>query len=850
MTQTLFPHINHALVPKTHPSMYLTHKYWARKPHNVVAEYIEHYSKTDEIVLDPFVGSGVTLLEALRIGRRAIGFDLDPLSILTMQVTAESIDVSKFDQAFDSIKADLESEINQLYKFPCPSCKKQSIITYVVWSYIINCPICKKRVLMAEVKRPKGKRQNIYKCLYCKQEFSYANVPIMGEQPIFLRAWCPNCKQVSKVNNPELELPTVQLSNVWYPKIRFSYNEDRPFTTKRRANTIEELFTERNLYALALLHARAVKIEDEVARRAILFVFSSMVPQASRLVPWRRGFLTGGPAWTVPEYLILPVHCEFNVWSRFENRFHSMRRGIENRNECLPPKLEYVESFDELQNRGQYLIDRINAIELSSVIPPNSVDYVFTDPPYGGAIQYFELDLIRVAWLLGKENGDVIDQWWKEEITINRGQEKNFEYYHKMLSASFSEIYKVLKPGRFLTVTFHSTDIDVWNSIIMAVRLAGFELEKIIYQPPAVRSAKASLQPYGSAVGDYYIRFRKAERERAEGMEEHGDSNKYRRVVIETAKRIIAQRVEATPFTFILNGIIPELDKQGVFFVDKRGSKGIEEVLKDRLNIDFILKPIVDKAGNVIGQGWWFKDPSSIPYLETTPLSERVEKLVINILNNRVKVSFDDVLQEVFITFPNALTPNTQSVKEVLEEYASRTPDKKWMLKPKFKERMNEHDIIVKNLADLGTRFDFSVHADIDSYRKASFPFDVENQDRVKNIDVIWYSGKQAVAIFEIENTTGITEAIVRGGNIKGGFVLRVLVMPEERIRLIRRKVLEPILKEQIVKYDWRLLTYGELQTFLNKYKKKQPKLDWLRARMVKLADFRREVQESIQKFV
>jgi len=830
--------------------MYLTHKYWARKPHNVVGEYIEHYSKTGEMVLDGFVGSGVTVFETIRLGRRAIGFDLDPLSIMAVNVTIQTTDVAALEKCFEAIRADMQGIVDELYNFECPECREKGIIRYVVWSYVVDCPICRKSITMAQATRPKGKRQNIYKCPHCNHEFSYANVPISGEEPILLEVWCSHCKKAFRVNNPKLEPPRVELDKVWYPKVRFTYNHTKPFVTKRRAGGIEELYTERNLYALGLLYNRISKIEDKVCREALLFVFSSMVPQASRLVPWRRGFLTGGPAWTVPEYLILPVHCEFNVWSRFENRFRSMKRGVENRNERLPLNVRGALSFEQLRHdEGQYYAKRLNAIELTREIPPNSIDYVFTDPPYGGAIQYFELDLMRVAWILGKEYGDTIEQWWKEEITISRGQGKDFDYYHKMLSASFAQIYKVLKPGHFLTITFHSTDIDVWNSIIIAVKLAGFDLEKIIYQPPAVRSAKASLQPYGSAVGDYYIRFRKPERERELG-EEKGDRNKYRHVVLEAAKKIIARRGEPTPIGFILNGIIPELDRQGVFFVDKRGSKGIEEVLKDRLNIDFVLAPIVDKTGSVVGQGWWFKEPSSIPYLETVPLSERVEKVVINMLNDRVKLPFDDVLQEVFITFPNALTPNTQSVREVLEEYASRTPDKQWMLKPKFKERISQHDEIVKDLAELGKRFCFEVHADIDGYRMNSFPFEVENEGRVTKIDVVWFSGKRVMAEFEVENTTSITEAIVRGGNIKEESILRTLVVPEERNRLLRRKVLEPILREQIVKYGWRCLSYEDLYSFLTKYRRKKPELTAFKSLMVKLEDFKTEAQGSIKDFL
>ena len=88
-------------------------------------------------------------------------------------------------------------------------------------------------------------------------------------------------------------------------------------------------------------------------------------------------------------------------------------------------------------------------------------------------------------------------------------KEKDFGFYHKMLKTSFEEVYRVLKHGSWLTVTFHNTSIRIYNSIIKAVVLAGFDLEKIVYQPPAKRGAKQQLQPYGSAVGDYYIRFQK-----------------------------------------------------------------------------------------------------------------------------------------------------------------------------------------------------------------------------------------------------------------------------------------------------------------------------------------------------
>jgi predicted methyltransferase len=88
---TKVEHVDYAISPQAHTPMYLMHKFWARKPHNVVGEYIEHYSKKGEIVLDPFVGSGVTAIEALKRGRKAIATDLDPMATFITRINRENL---------------------------------------------------------------------------------------------------------------------------------------------------------------------------------------------------------------------------------------------------------------------------------------------------------------------------------------------------------------------------------------------------------------------------------------------------------------------------------------------------------------------------------------------------------------------------------------------------------------------------------------------------------------------------------------------------------------------------------------------------------------------------------------
>src|SRR5437762_5856943 len=59
---------------------YGVHPYFTRRPANVVRAYIERYSREDDVVLDPFGGTGVTAIEAFLLGRHAIQNDLNPFA--------------------------------------------------------------------------------------------------------------------------------------------------------------------------------------------------------------------------------------------------------------------------------------------------------------------------------------------------------------------------------------------------------------------------------------------------------------------------------------------------------------------------------------------------------------------------------------------------------------------------------------------------------------------------------------------------------------------------------------------------------------------------------------------------
>lgn len=97
----------------------------------------------------------------------------------------------------------------------------------------------------------------------------------------------------------------------------------------------------------------------------------------------------------------------------------------------------------------------------------HSVDYIFVDPPFGGNLMYSELNFLWEAWL-----GVFTDN--RPEAVVNKTQGKGLPEYQALMEACFREFYRVLKPGRWMTVEFHNSQNRVWNAIQEALQRAGF----------------------------------------------------------------------------------------------------------------------------------------------------------------------------------------------------------------------------------------------------------------------------------------------------------------------------------------------------------------------------------------
>ncbi len=563
-----------------HRPMYLMHKFFARKQANVIRKYIKLHSSEQDVVLDPFCGSGVMIGESLRLKRHAIGIDINPVSIFISKNTLTFVSPDLILDEFNRVRFEVAKEIESLYRSTCRICELPINAICLTWNHSelvdirYNCP-------------KDGKR-----------------IDLVNDYDLQLIDFIANNKD-SRFFKKNGE------SKFWFPKLPLVYPDGTPFLKREHYNNIPELFTPRNLISLAKLFSSIQKCSNPQLKESLLFGFSSIVHLASKMVPVRpsRPFSS---AWVQQSYWSVPNFMESNVWSLFD-RAITGKQGLLNAKIDLKQsidKIQYKSDINELfqkQNSQIPIYTLINSsLEKLKNIPDESIDYVITDPPYGHSIQYGELLFLWGAWLnLVDEYTTVLSQ----ELIENSHQNKTIADYENHLFIIFKEIFRVLKPSKWLTVTFHNPQLKYRTILYRCAILSGFSLEEIHYQPPARPSAKSLLQPFGSLSGDYIFRFKKPKNAINKDFQLISE-DQFEKIVVNLVYKIIKEYKTPIPFTLIQNSLDPKLYKK-LYEHDMLLTfhpKKIESILSKHLGNLFVLSDIKWKitANKEVSMKGWF----------------------------------------------------------------------------------------------------------------------------------------------------------------------------------------------------------------------------------------------------
>lgn len=483
--------------------VYLAHSYHTKVPHPAIMRYILHYTEPGDIVFDGFSGTGMTGVAANNCEfpdpetkhsieqewentyhikpkwgkRHAICTDLSPIATFIASNYNTPIDEYAFDKELRDIIRDLEKECSWMYETKLPNGEK-AMINFTVCSDEFVCPNCGEKIVFwkGAINKETCEFNESFPCPGCGCQFDKktfkklfktkynkadgSTYQIVESIPVYIS--CTDLRgkrrekdatvddlkvleRIEEIDNPHY------IPNVLMPE---GSKTNDPLSSHHITHAFQ-FFTPRNLYVLSAFLDRT---QDKSQSAKLKFIFTGILNRSSKMNRFSvHNYYFGGGGWCkgglngtlyVPS---LPV--EVSVLEQVKTRSDSFLRI----KDFLPTYYDNVVAVE-------------SATKLN--IRDNSVDYIFVDPPFGANIMYSELNFLSEAWLKVLTNN-------KEEAIVDNSSSKDLFDYQTLMSNSFREFYRILKPGKWITIEFSNTSSSVWNSIQNSLQNVGFIVANI-----------------------------------------------------------------------------------------------------------------------------------------------------------------------------------------------------------------------------------------------------------------------------------------------------------------------------------------------------------------------------------
>ena len=461
-----------------------------------IALFIATHTKPADTVFDGFAGSGTTGLAALLCGdppnelraeakrlglnvqwgaRNAVLYELGALGAFVGRTMTNPPEPLSFRKATEEILRDAEAEDGWIYDAIDPDgC--EGTIRYVIWSDLLQCPACLREVSLwdACVFFSPAQIASHFNCPACLHDAPLGRVErttknakddIIGEDRM-LRARSPariygstgkkrwsrpamhdDLSLLERVGSESIPESVPKIAIPWGDLYRRGYHQG--------ITHLHQFYTRRNLFAFARLWERAG-------------CYSGALGDAIRF--WLLSY-NASHATNMTRVVAKSAHKELIVTSAQPGVLYISGLPVEkNLFTGLRRKLSTIASaFAIIHGRkGRIRVHQRSSCSVD--LPDHSVDYVFTDPPFGGNIPYAEISFLNEAWL-----GRYTER--REEIVVSGAQGKTVTEYQELLRTALSELRRILKPDGKATLVFHSASATVWNALQSAYTQAGFGVE-------------------------------------------------------------------------------------------------------------------------------------------------------------------------------------------------------------------------------------------------------------------------------------------------------------------------------------------------------------------------------------
>jgi DNA modification methylase/DNA-binding XRE family transcriptional regulator len=442
---------------------YDAHTYHTKVPPQGIAELLKHYLPSGGLVLDIFAGSGMTGVASVSNGYDCILNELSPAACFIANRFVANVDPLLFEAAVERILEENDTLRKMLYTTSCRECGRDTEVLYTVWSYKVLCSKCDYEFLLWDVCRSYGATVKEHKilseidCPHCHTRLNKSRLKRTISVPVLVGYKC--CRSVqceAALNQNDLEkilsLETAApLASSFIPDFPLPNGVNLRQPAKHGLDRIDRFYTPRNLTAMSHLWKTIHRVENPEIAAQLGFVFTSLYQRVTRLSEFR---FWGGSGNTA-RFNVPFISNEANVFVTFARKARSIQDHLETTAGCFTGKCSVIQ----------------NSATSLDYLPDNSVDIIFTDPPFGSYINYSEMNILWETWLNRFTET-------KDEAIINRVQGKGTKEYSALMLKSLREAYRVLRPGRWMLLVFMNNSSEIWRVLNKAIADAGFRIVK------------------------------------------------------------------------------------------------------------------------------------------------------------------------------------------------------------------------------------------------------------------------------------------------------------------------------------------------------------------------------------
>jgi DNA modification methylase/DNA-directed RNA polymerase subunit RPC12/RpoP len=485
--------------------IYNAHSYHTKVPHKAIMRYILHYTEPGDIVFDGFCGTGMTGVAAQMCGdrktveslgyqvksdgtimqqetsddgkthwmpfsklgvRRAVLNDLSPAATFIAYNYNTPVDVKAFEKEAKRILKEVEDECGWMYETRHTD-GRIGKINYTVWSDVFVCPECANEVIFweAAVDKEASKVKDEFPCPHCSSKLRKRNMERawITEYDSAIKETIKQAKQVPVLINYSVEkkrfekapdrydfelIEKIEHSEVpyWFPTNIIPKGDKTGEPLRIGITHLHHFYTKRNLWVLGMLRAKANLLDIP----SLHYWLNSLEHGLGKRVKHGNWSF---PMSVLSGTLYIPALSRENSPLYFYDTKYKKQAKVLRDTKAIGNPV----SVCSTEKTG---------------INDCSLDYIFIDPPFGANLNYSELSYPWESWLKVWTNN-------KSEAIENKTQNKGAKEYRQLMTLCFREVYRILRPGRWMTVEFSNTKASVWNSIQTALTDTGFIIANV-----------------------------------------------------------------------------------------------------------------------------------------------------------------------------------------------------------------------------------------------------------------------------------------------------------------------------------------------------------------------------------